>query len=99
MSYRLTPQAQADIDEIAFYIAADNPNAAWRWVDRVEAQCRSIAEHPGLGPARPQVMPGLRIFPLGRYLILYRQVTDGVEIIRVVHVARDWRSLIDNDEG
>ena len=47
-----------------------------------------------LGPARPDIAPDLRYFPVRRYLILYRQITDGIEIVRVVHGARDVPTLM-----
>jgi toxin ParE1/3/4 len=36
----------------------------------------------------------LRSFPFGAYLILYRIVDDGVEIVRVVHSARNLDDLV-----
>jgi toxin ParE1/3/4 len=53
-----------------------------------------LADHPGLGPARPDIAPDLRYFPVRRYLILYRQITDGIELVRVVHGARDVPTLM-----
>jgi toxin ParE1/3/4 len=42
-----------------------------------------------MGPARPDIAPDARAFVVGRYLVLCRLVDDGIEIIRVVHGARD----------
>lgn len=47
-----------------------------------------------MGVARPHIRPGLRTFPVGNYLILYRQIDDGAEIVRVVHGARQWQDLL-----
>lgn len=49
---------------------------------------------PGIGVARPEVRPELRSFPVGNYLILYRQIDEGAEIVRVVHGARQWEDLL-----
>ncbi|WP_281405649.1 type II toxin-antitoxin system RelE/ParE family toxin [Mesorhizobium sp. B2-4-19] len=49
---------------------------------------------PGMGIARPEVRADLRTFPAGNYLILYRQIGDGVEIVRVIHGARRWQELL-----
>jgi toxin ParE1/3/4 len=47
-----------------------------------------------IGRARPELRPDLRSFPYGAYLILYRAIDDGVEIVRVVHAARNLDELI-----
>jgi plasmid stabilization system protein ParE len=39
--------------------------------------------------ARPDIAPNLRYLPVRRYLILYRETAGGIEIVRVVHGARD----------
>ena len=49
---------------------------------------------PGMGMARPEVRPDLRTFPAGSYLVLYRQIEDGAEIVRIIHGARLWQDLL-----
>lgn len=94
MTLRLRPEAEADIEAIALYIAEDSPAAALRWYDEIHAHCERIVDMPGMGIARPEVRPGLRTFPAGNYLILYRQTDDGAEIVRVIHGARRWQDLL-----
>ncbi|TGQ85717.1 type II toxin-antitoxin system RelE/ParE family toxin [Mesorhizobium sp. M8A.F.Ca.ET.208.01.1.1] len=94
MTLRLRPEAEADIEAIALYIAEDSPAAALRWYDEIHPHCERIADMPGIGIARPEVRPGLRTFPAGNYLILYRQTDDGAEIVRVIHGARRWQDLL-----
>lgn len=94
MSYRLRPQAEADIEAIALYIAEDNPSAARHWHEDIYRRCQRIGEMPGIGIARPEVRPELRSLPAGNYLILYRQIDEGAEIVRVVHGARQWEDLL-----
>jgi toxin ParE1/3/4 len=94
MILRLRPEAEADIEAIALYIAEDNPSAALRWYEEIHSYCQRIADMPGMGVARSHVRPGLRTFPVGNYLILYRQIDDGAEIVRVVHGARQWQELL-----
>lgn len=95
MSFRLTPGAEADITAIALYIAEDNPAAAVRWYGEMLRHCRNLGEKPELGVARPEVRPDLRTFPAGNYMILYRKDLEGVEIVRIVHGARQWQKLLD----
>lgn len=94
MSFRLLPQAEQDLLEIADYIAIDNRHAADRQVDRLQHSFRRLGEFPGLGTAHDDVRAGMRLLPVGPYLILYRITREGVEIVRVVHGAREWQALL-----
>lgn len=87
-------QAEKDIEELWLYIAADNMLAADRVLDDIEAQCHLIATQPGMGRPRPELASGLRSFPVGRYIIFYQTLPDGIEIIRVLHSARDLDALL-----
>ena len=55
---------------------------------------RQLGQMPGMGVARPEVRPNLRSFPAGNYLILYQQVGQDSEIVRVIHGARQWQDLL-----
>lgn len=89
-----TARAEADLIEIWLYIAADNPAAADALLDRIDLACTRLAENPGLGPARPDLAPDCRYSLVGRYLILYRAIAGGIEVVRVVHGARHLPDLI-----
>ena len=93
MTFRYSPQAEADILDIATYIAQDNYGAALNWLDQVDEKSERLGGMPSLGVA-VSTRTGLRVFPFGNYLILYRQVSAGIEIVRVVHGARQWQKLI-----
>jgi toxin ParE1/3/4 len=82
------PRAETDLVEIWDFIARDDPGAADRQLDRIEAQCQLLASNPRLGRLRPEIAHDARAWVVGRYLILYRALDDGVEIVRVVHGAR-----------
>lgn len=87
------PQAQDDLREIWRYIARDDVDAADRMIDQFEDRCLRLAEHPEAGRARPELAPGLRSLPVGRYIVFYRPGPDSLEIARVVHGARDLPAL------
>jgi toxin ParE1/3/4 len=89
-----TPRAKADLLDIWFFIADDNVEAADRLLDRIDGVCKQLTDSPALGPARPDLRPDFRYFSVGRYLILYRIAPGGVEIVRVVHGARDLTKLL-----
>jgi plasmid stabilization system protein ParE len=72
VSYRLTPAARGDVAGIVTPIAGDDPRAAKRWLASLRATRRRISTHPGLGTDRSAILPRLRMFPAGAYLILCR---------------------------
>lgn len=92
------PRAGRDAAEIAFRIARDNPRAARRLLDRIDAQLAVLAERPLLGRARPELGVALRSFALRPYLILYRPLADGIEVVRVLHGARELGPLLDEED-
>ena len=91
---RRTPRAGRDLEEIWFFVAQDDPVAADRWLDTLEEKLGLIADNPLMGVARPDIAPELRYYPVGHYLLLYRLVAGGIEVVRVVHGARDLLNLV-----
>ena len=91
---RYTTQAQEDILDIAFYIAQDNVGAAHRLIGKILRACERISASPQTGRAREELAPNLRSFPVEKYVVFYRPVRGGVEIVRVLHGARDIPALL-----
>ena len=91
---RLTRQAEADLIAIWDYIARDNPGAADRVLERLEEKSALLAQHPHFGTARDDLRAGLRHFPVGNYLILYRTVGEDIEVVRYVHGRRRLQGLV-----
>jgi toxin ParE1/3/4 len=46
-----------------------------------------------MGRSRDELFPGYRSFPKGQFVIFYRLIPEGVEIIRVVHGAMNLDEL------
>ena len=83
-----TNRADEDLIAIWLEIAAENPVAADRVLDAIEARWQQLAQHPHSGLARDDIAPGIRHLVAGQYLTLYRIHDDGVEIVRVLHGLR-----------
>ena len=83
------PLAAADILDIWDHIAEDSLDQADRWVDKLDEKFRLIATQPLLGRAREELAADLRSFPFGRYVIFYAPVDGGIDVVRVLHSARD----------
>jgi len=64
---------------------------------RLSAKFHLLAEQPMLGRSRDELAPGLRSIPLGRYVIFYEVIPDGISIVRVLHGARDLGSLFEGE--
>lgn len=89
----ITPLAAADLEDIASYIAKEDPAAALRMIERLEEISILLKDHPHIGVARDDIAKGMRVFPVGNYLILFRVLDKGVQIVRYVHGARELRGL------
>ena len=82
---RLTEQAEADLDDLWAYIAANNPDAADRMVDAVLEASRVHVRFPGMGQNRDDLRPGLRCFVVSPYVVFYRPVEETIEVLRILH--------------
>ncbi|MGD2109210.1 MAG: type II toxin-antitoxin system RelE/ParE family toxin [Phycisphaerae bacterium] len=91
--YRLSRQARLDLDDIWLHIAQGNVTAADRFIDALADKFRILADEPGVGPLRSELARGVRSFPLGKYVIFYRAIQDGLEIVRVLSGFRDISAL------
>jgi addiction module RelE/StbE family toxin len=94
----ISPQAIADLTEIWLYIADDSPRRADVFIDRLYQQCHTLTRMPKIGRKREELLPGLRSFPVGRYIIFYRIREDQIEIVRVLSSYRDIESLFYEEE-
>jgi toxin ParE1/3/4 len=84
-----SPAAEADLMDIATFVAQDNPKRALTFVDELEGKCNALGGAPGIGTSRPELGEGICMLPHGRYLIFYRAVNKGLRIERIMHGARD----------
>jgi toxin ParE1/3/4 len=97
-------KAEEDIEDIAYYIAQDNVRAAEAFREALENACFLLAERPEIGPLRSFGNPRLsdvRLWPIRgfeRYLLFYRVAGDTLDVIRVVHGARDLPALFEETE-
>lgn len=80
------------------FIASDNESAANRLLSELEDRYRLLAEQPLLGVQRFRSYPKMRLFPFRKYLIIYQPLDagDGIELIRLLHAARDYRTFFDD---
>ena len=82
-------RARSDQSAIWFYIASDNMAAADRQMDRLHDAFLMLSDYPEAGRVRVEVDAQLRTFPIDQYLIFYRVSPGVLEIVRILHAARD----------
>ena len=93
LNYR-TPTSHRDYGEIWDYVAQHGGTpAADALLRSFDDALRLISDFPGIGQARPELRPRLRSFPVGTYLLFYRPLRGGIEVVRVLHGARDVRGI------
>ena len=90
---RISPRASEDLTEIWSYIADDSLANADSFIDKLYETMQVLSRQPGSGRHREEIAPGIQSFPFGRYIIFYRAVTRGIEIVRVLHGARDIENI------
>ena len=90
MQVELSALAESDFLDIALYIAADNPDRAFRFVDELQQSCRGLADRP----LRFPVLPGFESRAIrrrvhGHYALLYVARDDRVQVLRILSSAMD----------
>ena len=106
MSGRLIirPAVVDDLDSISDYLAVQSIDVAERFLDACRDDFRKLADMPGMGRLREFDNPkliGLRSWPVSgfsNYLIFYRPIETGVEVLQVLHGARDIDAFFDESE-
>ena len=94
--YVVSPKARVDLREILKHIARDKRSAAVRMRDTFAEHFRLLGAQPFIGERCEEyehLVPGLRVFPVGNYLLYYTPTEYGVRIGHVAHGAMDQESL------
>ncbi len=96
MRYKLSPLIKGDLDEIAAWIAQDDPRRAVKVIRQLRAEFRAIAQQPRLYRLRPELGEEARLATLGHHVILFRIAADLVRFERVVYGGRDIPQLFNS---
>jgi len=100
MAHRLSNDAEAELDDIWYYIArqSGNPAVAERYVFYLTDRFQFLARNPFIGRRRDfDLRPGLRSFAVDDYVILYRVDGEDVLILHVTWGGRDIPVLVRQD--
>jgi toxin ParE1/3/4 len=97
MAHRVAREAEAELDSIWYYVAKESGSIdiADRLIDSIAERFYLLACHPHLGRSCDQdLRPGLRSFPVGEYVIIYRIEARDVLILHVIHGSRDLEVVL-----
>jgi toxin ParE1/3/4 len=100
-SVQKRPQAQRDLIECYEHIGQDRPSAADRFLMQAQRAFEQIARMPGIGSRWQSPLKALekiRFWPIPKFrnfIVFYREIPDGVEILRVLHGARDIENALE----
>jgi toxin ParE1/3/4 len=103
MSRRIIRRAEArrDLLEHFVYIGRDKLSASVRFLKAAESTFKRLARSPSLGSSwetSNSSYVGLRVWPIKgfeNHLVFFRRLDDGIEIVRVLHAARDIESVFE----
>jgi len=97
MAHRLASTAEADLDGIWLYVARTSGSLeiADRVIDGIAERFYLLSRYPRIGRRRDlDLRVGLRTFPAGDYVIVYRIEDDDVVILHVARNSRDIQTLL-----
>lgn len=86
---RLTDRSKSDRNAIWLHIAEDRIGAADRILERFDDVFRLLSDNPDAGPSKPRLGRGIRTFTVEGYVICYRVTPEAIEVIAILHGARN----------
>lgn len=95
MNVIVSAEAEADLERIAAYVAERSPQGALTLIREIRDRCESLADAPRGYPLVPRYERfGIRRRPFGSFLIFYRIGTEAIEVVHILHGARDYEPLL-----
>jgi toxin ParE1/3/4 len=91
----ITEAAGADLEAIGDWIAADNSARAVTFVLELRDGCETLADNPRRQALVPRYEHlGVRRRPYRDYMIFYQIAHDRIEVLHVLHGARDYEPIL-----
>lgn len=87
------PASLRDVTMIGDFIALENRRRAESFVGELQAACETLANESLRYPVQERWTGQIRRMPVCSYLVLYRVLDDRVQVLRVLHGARDLREI------
>ncbi|WP_009631781.1 type II toxin-antitoxin system RelE/ParE family toxin [Synechocystis sp. PCC 7509] len=87
--FRLSRQAERDLEDIWVYLTQQDEILVDKQIAQILDKLPMLSQFPNMGKQREDILVGLRSFPVKPYVIFYKKISDGIEVVRVLHQARD----------
>ncbi len=87
--YLLNVLASRDLEKIAEDFKLINLESGERFFYEFKRKCQLIVASPHDGKSYAEIRPNIRGLSFERYIIFYRSLDYGVEILRVLSISRD----------
>lgn len=83
--------ASEDLLNIWQYLfdSSQSVGVADRLIDSIRAKCQMYAAQPLSGELCPDFAPDIRCFSMGSYVIFYMPISNGIDVLQVIHGSRD----------
>jgi toxin ParE1/3/4 len=94
-----TERAASDLADILEYLDQHSPPAAERFAAAVDQRCAQLGRLPDIGRLREELAPGLRSIVIDRYVLFYRVTPNAVEVLRILHGARDLERIMKEESS
>lgn len=91
----ISPLAESDLENIWDYFLDYSAEAAKRIIKEFGQKFDLLSENPKLGRSHDEFIVHLRSFPHKKYVIFYFPTENGIEVLRVLHGARNIEDLFD----
>jgi toxin ParE1/3/4 len=96
IQYSISLPAIRDLESISSYFASVNVESGEFFLQGFAKRCQQLVSFPNIGRSYDDLQVGLRGLPLEGYIILYRVIGDGIEIVRVVNGRQNLGMLFDS---
>ncbi|MDO8351015.1 MAG: type II toxin-antitoxin system RelE/ParE family toxin [Gallionella sp.] len=95
MQLELSRNIEGDLDDIADYIAQDNPHRAVTFIQDIRAKFSDIQRNPLIYQLRPDIGEEARMATIGNHAILFRLTGEAIRIERIVYGGRDLPGIFE----
>jgi toxin ParE1/3/4 len=97
--FKISTGAAQDLENIWSYVASNNIAAADNLFDKLREKFAKLAKFPQMGQGCDYLAASLRSFTVGSYLIFYRILDEGIEIVRIIHGSQDIEQIFKEVEN
>jgi toxin ParE1/3/4 len=94
MKVVISETAYIELLQIGHWIKLDNPGRAERFISEIYDRCQTLRDMPKAFPLVPRrEEQGIRSRPYGDYLIFYRINGNVIDLLHIMHGARDYEAI------